>query len=201
MNVAAIILSAGTSRRMGQPKALMKLNGKTFLQQIIDVLSATSISNITVVLGSSAQQICASLSDFCGKIIINEHWQQGQLSSVIAGIDSLGENFVDAIMLCPVDHPLISENVIQELLCAFETTKKKIILPKYCGRRGHPIIFSRDIFSEIRNAPTEIGARSVLHKFPNEICEVQTNEECVLANIDTREDYEKYIANTHNAGF
>jgi molybdenum cofactor cytidylyltransferase len=198
MNVAAIVLSAGASLRMGQPKALMNMKGKTFLQQIIDVLSATKISEIHIVLGSSAEQIRATLVQFRGKIIYNAHWQEGQLSSIIVAINSLDVHSVDAMMLCLVDHPLIAEKTVNELLFSFAMSRKKIIVPTYCGQRGHPVIFSRDLFSEIKNALAKNGARSVLQKFPNEICEVPTTDAGIVANIDTIQDYERYIFTKEN---
>ena len=196
--ISGIVLAAGSSRRMGSPKALLKLNDKTFLQHVVDVLHSARIINVVIVLGSEAENIRKSLSWFTGKIVVNEDWQKGQLSSIIAGINSLDidkseSEKVHGVMICPVDHPLISQSILVDLLQGFWISKKDIIVPTFNGKRGHPVIFSREIFEELRTMPYEIGARAMLHKHPEKILEVPVNDEGILINIDTIEDYRKYI--------
>ncbi|MBI4548951.1 MAG: nucleotidyltransferase family protein, partial [Ignavibacteriae bacterium] len=180
--IAGVVLAAGASLRMGMPKALLTIGERTFLQHIVEVLYSARILNIVVVLGADVEKIQSSLSWFTGKIVINDEWERGQLSSIITGIDALDDHDISGVMICPVDHPLISQGLLVDLLQAFWKSKKKIILPTFQGRRGHPVIFAKEMFDELRNAPMNIGARIVLHNHPDETQEVPTDEEGILVN-------------------
>jgi molybdenum cofactor cytidylyltransferase len=193
MKISAIILSAGSSRRMGKPKALLQIGNKTFLQHIIDEVESAGIKNNIVVLGFESQKILETLSIFNGTIIFNEAWEQGQLSSIIAGINALNTIDCEGVLICPVDHPMISTVLIKKLVEVFQHSRKKIVIPAYQGRRGHPIIISSELFAEIKKASLAIGLREVVHAHENDIELVSTDEEGIIINIDTPEDFEKYI--------
>jgi molybdenum cofactor cytidylyltransferase len=196
--VSGIILAAGSSQRMGSPKALLKIGEKTFLEHIVEQLHSARILDLVLVLGAHAEEIQPTLSWFNGKIVINERWQEGQLTSIIAGLDALNlvnpePEEIHGAMICPVDHPLLSQAILVELLQGFWRSHKPIILPTYEGKRGHPVIFRRDLFDEIRKAPAELGARAVVRNHPEDVSEVAMQEPGVITNIDTLEDYKKYI--------
>ena len=187
--VAGIILAAGSSARMGEPKALLKIGDKTFLQHIADVLISACIIDLVIVIGADEEKIKPTLDWFSGKIVRNSDWPTGQLSSIIAGINALEQNDLHGAMICPVDHPLLTQRLIVDLLQVFWKSNKRIIVPTYQGRRGHPVIFESSLFNDLRAAPPEIGARAVVQKHRAEVIEVPTEEEGVLTNIDTPADY------------
>jgi len=191
--LSAIILSAGSSKRMGQPKALLNINNKSFLHHIIDTIEISGIEDIIVVLGSEATTIQRSIETFKGKIIINNAWQSGQLSSIIEGLSALKESNCKGILIWPSDHPLISPVLIKKLIDEFLASKSSIVVPKYLQQRGHPIIIANNLFEEVTRAQLDFGLRSVVHAHEDDIREVETNEEGVLINIDTPEDYQRYI--------
>lgn len=191
--VSAIILAAGSSRRMGQPKALLDIGGKTFLQHIVDVLNSARVLDIVIVLGSEVDDLKKHLGWFGGKVVLNERWQEGQLSSLVVGLDGLDSEDVLGAMICPIDHPVITQSLVVDLLQEFWTSKKKIIIPTFRGKRGHPVIFERSLFDEIRTAPMDVGARAVVHHHADDIAEVSSEEEGVIVNIDTPEDYKTNI--------
>ncbi|MDP1678257.1 MAG: nucleotidyltransferase family protein [Bacteroidota bacterium] len=193
--ISAIILSAGSSRRMGTPKALLKIGKKIFLHHIIDTVESVGLTNNVVVLGFESQTIREILSSFSGTIIVNEAWEEGQLSSIIACINALNTIDCEGILICPVDHPMITTALIKKLVESFQHSRKKIIIPTYHGRRGHPIIISSELFVEIKNASFTVGLREVVHAHENDIELVSTDEEGILINIDTPEDYRKYVGN------
>jgi len=191
--ISSIILSAGASGRMGTPKALLKIGGKTFLQQIIATLQHEKIDTKIAVLGAHAEHIKTSIEDIDVTIVINQQWQQGQLSSLVKGLEVLNYDTTDGVLVWPVDHPLVSKKVIGEMIDKFTKQKGFIIIPMYKGRRGHPVIFPKILFNELTNAPLGEGARAVVRQHHDKVYELETDDESVLVNIDTPDDYEKYI--------
>ncbi|MEK6570094.1 MAG: nucleotidyltransferase family protein [Bacteroidota bacterium] len=191
--VSAMILAAGESSRMGSPKALLKIGQKTFLQYIADVLVSARVLDIVVVLGADASEIQKNLGWFRGKILINEDWQKGQLSSILVGLRAVEQKDLHGILICPVDCPLITQHLIVKMLHQFWTRHKPIVVPVYKGRRGHPVLIGRAFLAELERAPIEIGVRAVLWNHPDDVLEYQTEDDGVLTNIDTPEDYQGKI--------
>jgi CTP:molybdopterin cytidylyltransferase MocA len=182
--LAAVILSAGASSRMGRPKALLAYREGTFLEHLIEVTRHPRIGVTRVVLGAGAEVIRTIAKLDPSVVVINQAWEQGQLSSVNAGLRSLAGIDADGIVLCPVDHPLVSARLVSELVERFYENKKTIVLPTYNGRRGHPVIFSNDLFGELLAAPTDKGARAVVWAHAADVLEIPTDEEGVVLNIN-----------------
>ena len=189
----ALILAAGASTRMGSPKALLKIGGKTFVRHIVDVLGAAGIVDIVIVLGAEAGQIKDSLDWFDGKIVVNKDWKKGQLTSLVAGLGSIDRRDLHGVLICPVDHPLFAPQVIRGMCEAAETSPHKIIIPVFKERRGHPVIFPASLIEVLKRASPEIGARQVVRDHPDEVLEFVTEDEGVVRNIDTPEDYGAFM--------
>jgi molybdenum cofactor cytidylyltransferase len=182
--LAAIILSAGASSRMGKPKALIPYRESTFLEHLAEASRHPRVGVTRVVLGAGADEIRARAKLDPSLVVVNPDWEQGQLSSICAGIRSLAGIETDGILLCLVDHPLISASLISNLIDKFYENAKLIVLPTYNARRGHPVIFSRALYSELLNAPPEKGARAVVWAHAADTLEVPTDEEGVVLNIN-----------------
>ena len=182
--LAAVILSAGASSRMGRPKALLPYREGTFLEHLIEVTRDPRIGVTRVVLGAGADVIRTVASLDPSVVVLNPDWEQGQLSSIRAGLRSLEGIDVDGIILCPVDHPLVSARLVSDLVERFYLNKKAIVLPTYNTRRGHPVIFSKTLFGELLAAPEEKGARAVVWSHAGDILEAPTDEEGVVLNIN-----------------
>jgi molybdenum cofactor cytidylyltransferase len=192
--VSGIILAAGESTRMGSPKALLKIGDKSFAQQIVDTLIASRVLDIVLVLGADAEPVQTQLNWFEGKTVINTEWEKGQLSSVLEGLRAVEQQDLHGVLVWPVDRPLVSRHVVVGMLHQFWTKHNKIVVPIYKGRRGHPVLFGKDLFHELEKAPLEVGARKVLQDHPNDVLEYQTEEEGVVINIDSPEDYQRHVA-------
>jgi len=186
--INAIVLAAGESKRMGKSKPLLRFNDKTFLDQIISTIGVSEVDRITVVLGAKAETIKNSIDLSGTNIVINKDYQKGQLSSLIAAIEDTPQE-TDAILVCLVDNPFITKEIINKIIAKFKETNNPIIVPVYNKKRGHPALFSRSLFSELLNAPKEQGARYVLHSNAEKILELETSESTILTGIDTPEDY------------
>jgi molybdenum cofactor cytidylyltransferase len=186
--IDAIILAAGRSQRMGKPKALLRFEDKTFLEQVISVLKLSDADRITVVLGAETETIKKSIDLSGTNIVINKDYQKGQLSSLIAAIEDTPEQ-TKAILICLVDSPFITKEVVNKIISKFKETNNPIIVPVFNKERGHPTLFSRSLFNELLGAPEEQGARYVLYSNEEKILELETSESGILIGIDTPADY------------
>jgi CTP:molybdopterin cytidylyltransferase MocA len=182
--LAAIILSAGASSRMGRPKALLPYREATFLEHLLHVTRHPRIGLTRVILGAGAEEIRTMAKLDPSVIVLNPGWEQGQLSSICAGLRSLAGIETDGILLCPVDHPLVTARLIGGLIARFYENEKVIVLPVYKGRRGHPVIFSSTLYGELLAAPADKGARAVVWAHAADLLEVPTDEEGIVLNIN-----------------
>jgi molybdenum cofactor cytidylyltransferase len=181
--LAAVILSGGASRRMGAPKALLPYRGGTFLEHLIKVTDHPRIGWRRVVLGADAVAIAERVKMPADEIVINDNWEAGQLSSIQAGVRSLPAG-TDGLLLCLIDHPLISRELVGGLVERFYESGKAIVLPVYKGRRGHPVIFAARLYEELLNAPLETGARAVVWAHREDVSEMETDEEGCVLNLN-----------------
>jgi molybdenum cofactor cytidylyltransferase len=181
--LAAVILSGGASQRMGSPKALLPYQGRPFLEHLLEVTVHPKIGVRRVVLGRHAEPIAAAVRLAADEIVINEDWEKGQLSSIQAAIRSLPAG-TDGLILCLIDHPLISAVLIDDLIGQFYATKTNIVLPVYGGQRGHPVIFSAALYDELLAAPLDKGARAVVWAHAREVTEMPTAEQGCVLNLN-----------------
>ncbi len=191
--LAAVILSGGASRRMGSPKALLPYQGRPFLEHLIEVTQHPRIGVRRVVLGPDAEAISSQVALAKDEIVLNSEWQRGQLSSIQAAIRSLPSG-TDGMVLCPVDHPLVSAALLSDLIEAFDAHHPAVALPIFEGRRGHPVIFSSRLYDELLRAPEDKGARAVVWAHANEIAEVATEEEGCVLNLNDPEAFQKFTS-------
>lgn len=191
--IAAVVLSAGESSRMGRPKALLPIGEETFIERIVASLQAAKVEKIIVVLGHNAADLAAKIAHLPVTIVVNPDYTKGQLSSLVAAIRTLQGKSIDAILVHLVDHPYLNPDLVKRMIEKFYRSKKLIVVPKWKGRRGHPVIFSRRLFGELLSAPLDEGAKSVVHAHAADTLEIETNEEGITFDIDTPEDYRRHV--------
>lgn len=184
--LAAVILSGGASRRMGSPKALVAYQGRPFLEHLLEITAHPKIGTRRVVLGAHAGPIAKHIDLAADEIVINADWEKGQLSSIQAAIRSLPAG-TDGLLLCLIDHPLVSGDLLNELIEQFYATRANIVLPTYEGRRGHPVIFPVALYDELLLAPLDKGARAVVWAHAADVLEVPTNEQGCVLNLNDPE--------------
>lgn len=192
--LAVAILAAGESRRMGTPKALLDYRGKNFVEHLIDVTRHPRVGLLRVVLGAKADDIRAQIAVNPDAIVVNDQWQRGQLSSIQTAIRSLPQGATQGLMLCPVDHPIISRETIAQLIAGFDRSQKAIIVPVYKERRGHPVIFRATLYNELLAASPDIGARQIVWAHEIDIEQIPTGDKGVILNVDDPAAYQNAIA-------
>ncbi len=183
-----IILAAGESKRMKAPKLLLPFRGKTMIEIVIENVTFSGIKNILVVLGSGRDEILEVINRLPIKHCYNDKFQQGMLSSIQCGFRSLPDTS-DAVMIFLGDQPMIHEKVVEAVIKAYVLSRKGILIPVYNKKRGHPILVDLKFRKEIEKLDARQGLRSLAHKFPGEVLEVEVAYDGILRDIDTREEY------------
>ena len=195
--IAAIVLSAGESSRMGRPKALLSLEGASFIERIVSVFNVSKVGKIVVVLGHHAKEIRPRIQQLPIDIVVNKDYARGQLSSLIVALQSLeagiSKEEVDGVFVHLVDHPYLNRSLIDDMIEKFYDSKKLIVVPRYRGQRGHPVLIGSRLFPELFSAPLDQGAKGVVRAHRDETLEIETEDRGVVIDIDTPEEYRKQL--------
>ncbi len=192
--ISAIILAAGESKRMGPNKFLLPWGKKRMIEQTLEIYMNTPLSEIILVLGYQAEQILAEISPPAIKIVINPAYKEGMSSSLRCGLLAVDQR-PEGLLIALGDQPGIERKVVNELVSAFQRIypRQNIFVPTYHGRRGHPVILGKKFFREIQELAGDVGGREILQRNEQEIFEVPVETEAILWDIDTMEDYLKYL--------
>lgn len=190
--ISAIVLAAGMSERMGSPKPLLEVGGRTFIETVCGRIWEAGAGEVIVVLGAR-RGIVEERVDFPReKVAVNEDYLLGQLSSLKVGIDRL-DGSSTRFLLALVDHPLVKTATYGRLIRESERHGESVIIPVFRGRRGHPVVFPRSLYLQLLEAPLAIGARYVVQRNLDRVVEIEVDDGGILADIDTREDFETHV--------
>jgi len=190
--LSAILLAAGESKRMGEPKQLMPLGKSTLLEQTIDNLLNSAVDETIVVLGHRAEEITEVIADKPVKIMVNPNYRQGMSTSIIAGL-ILVDPRSQAVMLALGDQPSVDSQTINQLIDEFHNHDKGIAVPTHQGRRGHPIIFAIKYKEKLLELEGDIGGREIIKQHPEDVLEVAVGAASVISDIDTEADYQSQL--------
>jgi molybdenum cofactor cytidylyltransferase len=195
----AVILAAGESKRMGLPKMLLTFSGMTMIEKVITNVSESKIDKIIVVLGAYRDALVELISKLPVKYCYNDNYKKGMLSSVRCGFRNLS-SVCRAVLVFQGDQPLITSNAINEVIEAYLSSGKGIVIPVYKGRRGHPLLIDIKYRDEIEKLNPDKGLRSLACMFSDDVLEVDTNESGILTDFDTYEQYKKELIKLNNYG-
>lgn len=191
-SVAGLILSAGKSERMGTPKALLKIFGTTFLEHVLGEAEDSGLARVTIVLGHQPERILGALPHLRNRVVVNQDYELGQLSSLQCGLKGLGPS-VDGAMVFLIDYPFVHRALVKRLLAAFEGSNLPLVIPSFQNRRGHPMILARELFDELLQTPLDRGAITVVRKHQERILHVNVDDPGVLIDVDTPEEYAEHV--------
>ena len=188
-SVSAILLAAGESRRMGVVnKLLLTVNEIPLVRHITQVLQASMVQELIVVLGHEATQIKNALEGLQVSSVYNERYTQGQMTSVYAGMAALIKE-ADGVMVCLSDQPLLTVTDINALIRAFSRRQDgAVIVPTYRGRRGNPIIVANAHRKTILNQQRNLGCKHLIENNPDLVQTVEWDSDHVVVDIDTEAD-------------
>ena len=187
--VSAVILAAGESRRMGQPKQMLLVDGQPMLGRVVRVVLAAGLDDVVVVLGAAAAEVKQALAGLPVRTVINDAWQQGMATSLRTGL-TLVSPAAEAALFVPADLPCLTAQTIMAVVDCFASTGKPIVIPTCRGRRGNPVLFARRLFPELLAVQGDQGGRAIFASHQQEIGLVEVGDEGILLDVDTPEQYQ-----------
>lgn len=173
---------------MGRSKQLLPYANTTILETVIEHITQSMVDVTLVVLGSNHEKIEEVIKDLPVKSVYNPRFSEGMLSSVQKGFYTLPDE-VEAVLVFLGDQPMIPSSVIDQIVRAYRSTDKGIVLPVYNQKRGHPVLIDTKYSQEVTNLNPQVGLRELIHNHPEDILEVDLDSSAVLEDIDTPEDY------------
>ena len=200
--LSAVILAAGDSTRMGSPKAILRdVAGVPFVNRIVASFYAAALADVLIVTGRHHDDVAAAVAEFTGparpRLVRNPDPSRGQLSSLWVALEACDPR-TEALAVTLVDVPLLAVGTITAVVRAWEQTRAPIVRPETNGRRGHPVIFDRAVFDELRRAPLDVGARAVVSAHYPEIVNVPVDDPGCILDIDTPEESRAAVGRDSN---
>jgi molybdenum cofactor cytidylyltransferase len=190
MTVTGLILAAGQGKRLGGVKPLLTHETATLIEMVIANFRASKLDNIILVLGHDARRVVQKIPLAGLKIVINPTPSLGMSASIQRGMAHLATRS-EAIMIAMGDMPLVGPETINQLIAAFDKSKKGIAVPVYDKQRGHPVIFDqKKYFDRLLELRGDVGAKGILEANPKDILEVKVKTDGILIDVDTRDDWE-----------
>ena len=185
--LAAIVLAAGQSRRMGHTKLLLPFGPLTVIETIVTKVQAGEVDDIVVVTGHERERIEAQLATYPVRCIFNPDYARAEmLTSIQVGLRALAENVAAALIVLG-DQPRIQRDIIRRVIGTYQPGA--LIIPSFERRRGHPILLDRSIWPDVLAAPIEATLRDVINAHAECIRYVEVESDSVLRDIDTPDDY------------
>jgi molybdenum cofactor cytidylyltransferase len=190
IRIGAVVLAAGTSSRMGEPKQLLRLGERTVLGQTLDNLRNTHIEQIVLVLGFVAEKIARQIDLGGFTLVINDQFREGMGSSLRSGIAALNPE-VNAALIVLADQPFVRPATLDQLIDGYVESCAQIAIPTYRGFRGNPVLLDRSVFAEVMELTGDIGCRAIFGDHTEGIVKVPVDDVGILLDIDNKSDFER----------
>lgn len=185
-----MVLAAGTSSRLGQPKQLLDVGGRPLLQHAVDAAAGAGLAEVIVVLGHAADEVAAATRLPAGaRAVVNPDYAEGQATSLRAGLRELSSRCRAAIILLG-DQPGVSPDVVRALVDAYREGAGPVVQATYEARASHPVLFDRQLWPQLEAVEGDVGARDLLEQHPEWVTEVEVGG-IPPPDLDTWEDYRR----------
>jgi molybdenum cofactor cytidylyltransferase len=188
--IAAVILAAGTSSRMGEAKQLLRLGASSLLEQVIDNVQSSGVDHVVVVLGHQANKVREAIAGRNCSTVVNEAYREGMGTSLRAGVSFLSPH-IDAALIVLADQPFVRPETLKLLMAQYRKSGAQIVIPVYRGFRGNPVLLDRCVFPEVMALEGDIGCRAVFGNHLQGIVKVPVDDAGILLDLDSREDLER----------
>jgi molybdenum cofactor cytidylyltransferase len=186
---------------MGRAKALLPLDGDTFLSRIVRTFLAAGVDDVVVVVGHEAGEIVGALpGELPVRFVENRDYNRGQLSSLLAGLAVIDRPGVRAMLMTLVDVPLVTSATVRAVIDRYRQTHAPVVRPTSGSRHGHPLLIDRSLFDALRGADADSGAKPIVRAHASAAGDVEIADEGAFVDVDTREDYERLLLNAPRAG-
>ena len=190
--ISTIILAAGKSSRMGQPKMLLPWGDRTVLTHVISVFQNAEVEDILVVTGGFREQVEELVSGSNVKTVFNNEFEKSEmLTSIQCGLRALTRQ-TQAVLIGLGDQPQVQEGTVRKVCEAFRESKSNLVVPSYRMRRGHPWLVARPLWEEILEMQPPQSPRDLLNGHTQEIEYVTIDNPSIMQDLDTPEDYLKF---------
>jgi molybdenum cofactor cytidylyltransferase len=191
-----IILAAGNSSRLGQPKQLLEYNGQTLIKHAIDTALQVISTPVIVVLGADEQLVKHQASGYSVHVVNNNDWKEGLASSIRCGVDAILKISpdIDNVILMVCDQPFVTASLIKDLIDKRSETQKGIIACAYKETLGTPVLFKKKYYDELLDLKGSEGAKKLVSKYLEDVSPVSFPKGFI--DVDTVEEYEKLINNS-----
>lgn len=190
--IGAVLLAAGESTRMGEPKPLLPFGDTTLIEHLARELLDSDVDCVVAVLGHEAERVRKRLLRMPVRVAVNADYKQGMLSSIRCGLRALPDA-AEAALIAPVDQPRLSSDIVETLIRAWRCSGKGMAVPIHDGRRGHPLLIAARYFPEVLTGLDDTGLRGLLRRYPDDLLQVPFDDPAVLGDADTPEDYRRQL--------
>jgi xanthine dehydrogenase accessory factor len=185
--ISALVLAAGTSSRMGEPKPLVRVQGEPLLARVLRAVATSRVQETVVVLGAEADRVRSEVPLLGARSVENPDFREGMSTSLKAGVAALSPDAA-AFFVVLADAPFLEASTLNALIAARERTGARILLPTYEGTRGNPVLLDRSLSEEVDSLTGDRGCRAVRLNHPEETVEVPVDDPGVVIDLDTPED-------------
>jgi len=191
--ISLVILAAGKSTRMKENKLLLKLDGETLIEHVVNTAMRSNVDEVVVVLGYEAEKVKERLAQLRCRLVVNQNYMKGQSESVKAGLAAVSSN-VEAVMVLPADVALVDEQTVNKVIDEYGRSKSLIAIASHRRQSGHPILLDGSLFPEISQIDEEtLGLKAVISRHKQDVKYVEVDTENALIDIDTEEEFYKHF--------
>ncbi len=190
-------MAAGMSTRFGTPKQLIRLKGKYLIEWVLDAALNSHLENIILVLGYKNREIFEAISEKAYhpalQVVVNHRFSEGLSQSLLAGLRMVQKTF-PSVMFLLGDQPMVDSRMINHLLDRFWISHKDICVPTFQGKRGNPVIFSRNLYNQLLDIEGDVGARNIIKEHPDSVLYVEVKDPLRFFDIDEEKDFQRLRA-------